>query len=145
MTVLNNQPDSEMSISTPDGIELKNNDERINGLLQAWKKSEENANFEAEVRSPCTGGIDKSTFKTYAAFKTQLAYLFGRVGRNAVRNPMVVKAKAGQSIILSLIIGLLFQGTGTDFSYSGAQNRNGMLFFSVVCLAYLTKFYISIK
>ncbi|KAJ3034561.1 ATP-binding cassette sub- G member 1, partial [Rhizoclosmatium hyalinum] len=60
------------------------------------------------------------------------SYLFGRVGKNAIRDPLVIKAKGGQAVIIAIIIGLLFQGTGTNYDLSGAQNRNGMLFFSVI-------------
>ncbi|KAJ3070649.1 ATP-binding cassette sub- G member 1 [Podochytrium sp. JEL0797] len=123
MSVLNNEP-------TPGST--TNNDARINGLLKSWSQSPENGKFQAELNSLQTGGIDPSTFKAYAPFGVQFSYLFGRVGKNAVRNPMVVKAKAAQSVIIALIIGLLFQGTGKDFTYAGAQNRNGMLFFAVI-------------
>jgi len=70
--------------------------------------------------------------KEKALFGTQFGYLFGRASKNAVRNPFVIKAKAGQTIVFALIIGLLFQGTGGDLSYSGFQNRNGLLFFCVI-------------
>ncbi|KAJ3202951.1 ATP-binding cassette sub- G member 1, partial [Entophlyctis luteolus] len=132
MTVLNNEPDAEKSDISESSTTKKNNEERIRSLIQTWKKSEENSTFEAQLISPKSGGLEKSTFKTYASISTQFGFLFGRVWKNAMRNPLAVKAKAGQTVFIAIIIGLLFQGTGTDFAYSGAQNRNGMMFFSVI-------------
>ncbi|KAJ3025449.1 UNVERIFIED_CONTAM: ATP-binding cassette sub- G member 1 [Siphonaria sp. JEL0065] len=136
MSVLNNEPDDVIPTKSKEVLAEKtptvSNDARIKGLLETWKSSSENKTFQSQLSSLRTGGIDPSKFKAYAPFGVQFRYLFGRVAKNAVRNPMVVKAKFAQSVIISLIIGLLFQGTGTNLDYAGAQNRNGMLFFSVI-------------
>ncbi|KAI9347308.1 ABC-2 type transporter-domain-containing protein [Obelidium mucronatum] len=138
MSVLNNEPDetsptkSKEALASQSNKPAVSNDVRIKGLLETWKSSSENQAFQTQLNSLRTGGIDPSKFKAYAPFGVQFNYLFGRVARNAMRNPMVVKAKLAQSIVISLIIGVLFQGTGSNLNYAGAQNRNGMLFFSVI-------------
>ncbi|KAI8616157.1 ABC-2 type transporter-domain-containing protein [Chytriomyces sp. MP71] len=134
MSVLNNEEGAAAAKhATPEGATPNsNNADRIRDLLDKWKSSPESQAYERQLASPRGGGIDATTFKAYAPFVAQFTYLFGRVGKNAIRNPMVIKAKAGQSVVIAIIIGLLFQGTGTDFTASGAQNRNGMLFFCTI-------------
>ncbi|KAJ3313222.1 ATP-binding cassette sub- G member 1 [Blyttiomyces sp. JEL0837] len=78
------------------------------------------------------GGISTASMKVSSGYDLQFRYLFQRASKNALRNPLIIKAKAGQTIVMALIIGILYLGTGADKSASGSQNRDGLLFFATV-------------
>ncbi|KAI8851750.1 ABC-2 type transporter-domain-containing protein [Chytridium lagenaria] len=128
MSVLNNEDPSASPGAAPQVTQA----ERITGLLNSWDNSIEANNIDSLTRNPRTGGIEGAAQKIRSLFTTQFAYLFKRASKNAFRNPLVVQAKLGQSVVIALIIGILYYGTGTDYGYSGAQNRQGMLFFTAV-------------
>ncbi|KAJ3164080.1 ATP-binding cassette sub- G member 1 [Irineochytrium annulatum] len=128
MSVLNNE-DASTAPQTP---VAKPQQERINGLLDAWDASAERQQLDASLATPRSGGITAKALKVSSTFPVQFAYLFNRASKNAFRNPLVVKAKLGQSIAIALIIGVLYQGTGTNLGYDGSMNRSGLLFFTAV-------------
>lgn len=56
--------------------------------------------------------------------------LAARAWRNQHRNALILKGKAGQTLFLSLIVGLIYLRIKDD--YRGVQDRQGSLFFVVV-------------
>ena len=46
------------------------------------------------------------------------------------RNPLILKGKLAQTLVLALIVGLIFRDLGDDLK--GVQNREGSLFFLMV-------------
>jgi hypothetical protein len=51
----------------------------------------------------------------YAAFSTQFRLLFIRTAANAYRNKLILAARFGQAVVLSLIVGLIFLQLGEHF------------------------------
>ncbi|KAJ3117086.1 ATP-binding cassette sub- G member 1 [Phlyctochytrium bullatum] len=127
MSVLNNEDST-----VPNAPAGPTQAERINGLLDAWDASPEAKAIDALAKAPRQGGIIGAAHKIRSLFTTQFKFLFERASKNAFRNPLVVKAKLGQSLVIAIILGILYNGTGSDYSYSGAQNRQGLLFFTAV-------------
>ena len=75
-----------------------------------------------------------------SGFWTQFTYLFSRASKNAFRNPLIVRAKFGQTLFISLLIGWLYVNTDSKTGFVAVQNRTGVLFFLVCfgsCGAYL--------
>ncbi|KAJ3212270.1 ATP-binding cassette sub- G member 1 [Dinochytrium kinnereticum] len=129
MSVLNSEDASTVDPTAPT---VQSQADRILGLLDAWDASPQAQAIDSETKSPRSGGISGAAHKVRSLFSTQFGFLFQRASKNAFRNPLVVKAKLGQAVSIAIIIGILYYGTGTDYGYSGAQNRQGMLFFTAV-------------
>ena len=53
-----------------------------------------------------------------------------RSWHNSFRNPLIVKAKFGQTLFMALLLGLLYLQLGLD--QEDIQNRQGALFFITV-------------
>ncbi|TPX40845.1 hypothetical protein SeMB42_g05847, partial [Synchytrium endobioticum] len=49
---------------------------------------------------------------------------------NAIRNPLIVKSRIAQTIVISLIVGLLFLNSGSAVGQASVQNRSGVMFFA---------------
>ena len=62
-------------------------------------------------------------------FVTQFSVLMQRAWKNALRNPLLVKAKIGQALFMGLLLGLIYHGDAMKTHQAGIQNRTGVLFF----------------
>ncbi|KAJ3146015.1 ATP-binding cassette sub- G member 1 [Geranomyces variabilis] len=130
MAVLNNQE------GTFEQKGSETNLERIDRLCAYWKDSPECKELTRYRTHPSTSASSSDelskTKRAKTKFLTQYRFLVGREGRNSLRNPLVLRAKFGQTIIMSLIIGLLFLNTKDKKGYAATQNRQGVLFFLVI-------------
>jgi ATP-binding cassette subfamily G (WHITE) protein 1 len=102
---------------------------RTDMLIQSWQTSSESSAVQNEVLNPRSGGISSFAKKFKSSFTTQFKFLFQRASYNAFRNPLIVRAKLAQVVVISLIIGCLYLNTDDLTGYSGHQNRIGLLFF----------------
>jgi hypothetical protein len=57
-------------------------------------------------------GVDSRAIQTYASFWTQFRLLARRAAANSWRNQLILKGKAGQTVFLSLIVGLIYLNLG---------------------------------
>jgi hypothetical protein len=137
MSILNNEEhfiaNTKKALINTDGTP-QTNAQRLQKLQDDWVASPENQELMARIRDPRHGGLKSMKFMEVSSLSTQLNYLFGRVAKNAVRNPLIIKARLGQNVVMALIIGLLYLSTRGDYSWAGTQNRAGMLFFVSVRL-----------
>jgi ABC-type multidrug transport system permease subunit len=131
---------SEKSADSPTTlITAEATQQRIQGLIEGWSKSPENQSVVQSITTDnkYTHGISaiansKKSSMMKSTFWAQFTFLLSRSSKNAMRNPLIVKAKFMQTVVIALIMGVLYTGTGTDLGFSGSQNRGGMLFFSTV-------------
>ncbi|KAI9354871.1 P-loop containing nucleoside triphosphate hydrolase protein [Zopfochytrium polystomum] len=144
MSVLNNEENfkPDPSVAKPN----QTNAARIQELLDAWPRSAACTAYEAQMtkqrRAGGGGGgnaqqqeqhgIQTTSLKRSAGFAVEFRYLAARAWKNAMRNPLIVKARAAQTVFMSLIIGIIYLNIGSDLSAAGSQTRNGMLFFITV-------------
>ena len=125
MKILNNQ-DFESSKD-------ESNDQRLHRLINEFETSPENATVTQIVNEPSANKLLPQSFKKMSSFVTQYNYLFQRASKNAFRNPLIIRAKLGQTIIISLIIGLLYLKTNEKTKIDSAvQDRAGVLFFLAI-------------
>ena len=99
MSILNNEENfvPDQSVVKPGQTNL----ERINELLDSWETSQEKIDFEASIPQFSTENeLSKRTMKHKSGFSNQFNYLFGRAGKNALRNPLILRAKVGLSSVL---------------------------------------------
>jgi len=132
MSILNNE---EGNNSDPYGARKdvsETNRERISRLLNVWAESSQQKEVMKVVDYPREGGITQNVLKQVSTFITQFKYLYQRASKNAVRNPMIIRAKLGQTLVFGLVIGLLFLNTQDKVGYVAFQNRTGVLFFLAV-------------
>eukprot|EP00128_Syssomonas_multiformis_P002226 Colp12_sorted_trinity150504_noHs@14765 len=104
--------------------------ERINMLLNVWDKSDEAAEVSKFVANPLGKGVHKRSLKMQSSWATQFSILTRRSLANALRNKLIVKAKIGQTIFFSILVGLIFLRLG--HTQSSIQDRQGALFFLAV-------------
>lgn len=103
--------------------------ERIARLLQVWTTSPEALDLQRLIDHPTvTPGVKLSAhFREPAPFATQFRLLAARAWYNQIRNPLILKASFGQTMFMSLLVGLIWLRIDND--QSTIQDRNGALFF----------------
>ncbi|TPX36852.1 hypothetical protein SeMB42_g07013 [Synchytrium endobioticum] len=131
MAVLNNQDASE-STPTAASSPRESNQERITRLLDLYEKSDEAATVKKMCDHPTTGGMQVESTKKPSGFGIQFLYLLARASKNAIRNPLIVKSRTTQTVVISLIVGFLFFNTGSTVGQASVQNRSGVMFFATV-------------
>jgi len=103
-------------------------EERISKLLEAWAESPQQKEIEKSLLMTKNSNLPAKK-ATVSSFYQQLTILSERAFKNQIRNPLMIKAKTGQTIILSVMVGLVFLNIpGRDFP-SQTQDRLGALFF----------------
>eukprot|EP00118_Oscarella_pearsei_P005221 m.23701 g.23701 ORF g.23701 m.23701 type:complete len:697 (+) comp28518_c0_seq2:216-2306(+) len=75
--------------------------------------------------------LHKQSYK--ASFFTQLRFVFWRAWLSNIRDPTAVKVKIGQSLVISLLLGLTYLRTGND--QTRVQNVPGALSFVLIQLS----------
>ncbi|TPX35846.1 hypothetical protein SeLEV6574_g08132 [Synchytrium endobioticum] len=130
MAVLNNQDASESSTLEAASTPTESNKERITRLLDLYEKSDEAATIKKMCDHPTTGGMQVESTKKPSGFGIQFPYLLGRASKNAIRNPLIIKSRIAQTVVLSLIVGCLFFNTGSTVGQASVQNRSGVMFFA---------------
>jgi len=107
---------------------------RMTSLLTSWQSSPGAMAMRDQLSAvgdeKQTGGVSKHAIRGMAPFHLQFRLLAARAGANAWRNPLVLKGKLGQTIFLSLIVGLIYLNIASDAR--GVQDRQGSLFFIIV-------------
>ena len=91
-------------------ISLEEEKKRLMMLLDKWQESPLAKAVDDMARnSVVKGGHNKEMVKYSSDFMTQFIYLLGRASKNAIRNKYIVKVKLGQSLFISLLIGLIYR------------------------------------
>ena len=131
MNILNNDK------HTSPNSDKESVEQRIARIISTWEGSERATDMKREIVQSISNGSGKdmptnTTLKSSAGMAEQCDFLFNRASKNAFRNPLIVKARVGQLLILSIIIGLTYYRVDWRKGYSGAQDRNGSLFFLIV-------------
>lgn len=114
---MNNQPEP-----SHDEVESKFNS-RVEYLTQKYQE-----HFKDTAQTQETTQL-KEDEGFQVGLLTQFGLLFARSLLNEMRNPMEVRMKTFQAIFMALLTWAVFNNLGNDFS--GVQNRNGVLFFTV--------------
>jgi hypothetical protein len=93
----------------PDGGEGGNQNDRISGLLAAWKSSADYKRLEAKLQDTTPSrfaAANKNRFQQ--EFVTQFSILCKRAWKNVLRDPMLFKARMGQIIVIGAIVAIVF-------------------------------------
>lgn len=56
-------------------------------------------------------------------------YLLGRVSKNAIRNPLIIRIRIVQTVVVSVFVGLSFINLNRLTPPQQTQNKAGVLFF----------------
>ena len=118
-------------------------------LCDGFATSEEGRQVEQEVAGQVGGAVVQeggtatwdhlagSSSPYLATWRQQFAALAWRTGLANLRNPMAMRTRLGQAIIIALILGVLYWQQ--DSNQQGVQNINGALY---ILLAYISFAYI---
>jgi ABC-type multidrug transport system ATPase subunit len=98
-------------------------------LSKKWSCSPQNHVLLNQCHAATVKPISGISTNFYAGFTTQFAVLMQRAWKNALRNPLLVKAKIGQAMFMAVLLGLIYQGDAMKTHQAGIQNRTGVLFF----------------
>jgi len=118
-----------MHVMTEGDEEIKNEinfnqDDRNKLLAEKWA---EQSSFSKEgLLDEDFQGLENSETEM-APLTTQFKLLYSRSWKEAIRNPMRVRAQFGQAVFFSLIVATIWWQVGND--QTGIQDRNGVLFF----------------
>lgn len=99
---------------------------RYEVLKAAWEKHSAQFAYDPSEDVPCEQVLPDRNLSYFQ----EIAVLSSRAFKNTYRNPGVAYASAGQTIVLTLLIGLVFFRLG--YSVQDVQSRSGVLFFSVI-------------
>jgi ATP-binding cassette subfamily G (WHITE) protein 1 len=98
-------------------------------LSKKWGSSPQNHELLNQCHTATLKPISDISTNFHAGFTTQFAVLMRRAWKNALRNPLLVKAKIGQALFMAVLLGLIYQGDAMKTHQAGIQNRTGVLFF----------------
>ena len=113
---------------------------KIAGILDAWSVSKEKLIVDTDIAELAVSSLqlnsaDSATAERNrrhregvytASFRTQIRGLLWRSALTILRDKMLTKARAGQTLIMSLVIGLIYLRLGN--SQTDVQNRIGAIF-----------------
>lgn len=105
---------------------------RMRQIINTWNASQRGETMTRSLTDKTTKsvGIDASAILQYAAWWIQFRLLAVRAAKNAWRNDLILKGKLAQTVILSLVVGLVYLKLGDD--EQSIQDRQGSLFFIIV-------------
>ena len=131
MQVLNLQKQAETAMKRDGGgvgsvLEVTNQQME---LSKQWGCSPQNQEMLGACSHLAVSPISNISTNFQAAFVTQFAILMQRAWKNALRNPLLVKAKIGQAMFMAVLLGLIYQGDAMKQHQAGIQNRTGVIFF----------------
>jgi ABC-type multidrug transport system ATPase subunit len=98
-------------------------------LSKRWSCSTQNQKMLIECSNASVKPICDISVNFASNFVTQFSVLMHRAWKNALRNPLLVKAKIGQALFMGILLGLIYQGDAMKTHQAGIQNRTGVLFF----------------
>lgn len=98
-------------------------------LSKRWTSSTQNQQMLKECSSVVVKPIADISVNFESNFVTQFSVLMQRAWKNALRNPLLVKAKIGQALFMGILLGLIYHGDAMKTHQAGIQNRTGVLFF----------------
>lgn len=131
MDILNNEDGS--STYEVEGKEItETNNERLKRLLLVWPKSPEGVAAHKATENLPISHVEKKDFKTMSSFRVQFSYLFKRAGKNAFRNPRILRAKGIQTAFTALLLGLLYLNNNHNPEQVAVQNLAGVFFFLAI-------------
>jgi ABC-type multidrug transport system ATPase subunit len=130
MDVLNLQKQAELAMQQEQqgGASLEVASQQMQ-LSKRWNSSAQNVKMLNECSNLLIRPIHDVSTNYQSGFVTQFSILMQRAWKNALRNPLLVKAKIGQALFMGFLLGLIYQGDGMKTHQAGIQNRTGVLFF----------------
>lgn len=119
--------ESEVRESTGRGRPIDPDSVKMKRLLSAWKESPENASIQALVIAPPTTLVTQ--YRHTAPFPRQFQYLLGRASKNAIRNPLIIRVRIIQTLVVALFVGLSFVNLNRLTPQQQIQDKAGVIFF----------------
>ena len=119
--------ESEMRASGGGGRPVDPDSVKMKRLLNAWNTSPENASIQAQVSDPPTTPVTQYRHK--APFQRQFWYLLGRASKNAIRNPLIIRVRIIQTLVVALFVGLSFVNLNRLSPQQQIQDKAGVIFF----------------
>jgi hypothetical protein len=98
-------------------------------LSKKWHSSAQNHEILRQCSNTLVKPICDISTNFHSGFFMQFTILMRRAWKNALRNPLLVKAKIGQALFMAVLLGLIYQGDAMKPHQAGIQNRTGVLFF----------------
>lgn len=98
-------------------------------LSKQWSSSAQNRDILDQCSKATVKPICDISTNFHSGFLTQFSVLMQRAWKNALRNPLLVKAKVGQALFMGILLGLIYHGDAMKTHQAGIQNRTGVLFF----------------
>ncbi|ORX98562.1 hypothetical protein K493DRAFT_280357 [Basidiobolus meristosporus CBS 931.73] len=106
---------------------------RLTDVITSWESSPQAHELLKVAQQPIVNPITARMLKYRSGFKTQFQFLLKRAWHNVLRNKMIFKARLGQTIFFSLLIGLIYLQIPRKSQISAQiQDYSGSLFFIVV-------------
>lgn len=107
-------------------------DERIEGLISAWKNSELHQKMLEYVEEPKVMGISSANLRQHPTVWRQFVFLFGRAGKNLIRNHGLTISRLVQAIFLGLIVGLTYLDSNQYTVNVQVISKSGALYFFAI-------------
>lgn len=104
--------------------------ERLKALEDAWKEREDKVMDEKTDDKLPELGTDENM--SPAGFCLQFKMLCKRTLKNMIRNPIILRVRMGQMLLMIVLLNLLYRELDDD--EESVQNRNGLLFFITIFL-----------
>lgn len=117
----------ELRVSGVEGRPVDPDSVKMKRLLNAWEESPENASLQVLVGDPPTAPVTQYRHK--APFLRQFRYLLGRASKNAIRNPLIVRVRIIQTLVVAIFVGLSFVNLNRLPVQQQIQNKAGVIFF----------------
>ncbi|PVU91400.1 hypothetical protein BB560_006126 [Smittium megazygosporum] len=86
----------------------KNENSREEYLLNSWKQSTLYSDLVRNVNTPTLTQITSSYFKNTISFSSQFKLIVTRSLKNMLRDPVIVRVRVAQSLVLGLVVGLFY-------------------------------------
>ncbi|PVV04016.1 hypothetical protein BB560_001504 [Smittium megazygosporum] len=111
---------------------LEDEKSRKEYLLNSWQQSTIYSELVRSVNSPILTPVTSSYFTSTIPFSSQFRLLSARAFKNMFRNPLIVRVRVAQSIIMGLLVGLIYYKSNRLDPSVAIQNFTGACFFSTV-------------
>lgn len=149
MEVLNSDADSEgtKSADSTSSIEVNVVDRattpvasKSNALLiSSWEQHQREQKDPGSLDAPSDASSSSiqdpikvfQSQKTNSTFGTQFKFLAGRVGRNMIRNKMIIFARLGRSLFSGILMASIYYGVQKKVGFAETQDRVFALFFII--------------
>merc|ERR1712241_412164 len=109
-------------------------------VCKSFDESEEGRELESLPTSPTLSDVAKEKSKSpyKASWGAQMNALMWRSWLSVIKEPLIVKVRIAQTIVIALILGIVY--FGQEYSLAGVQSINGALFLVITNMTFSNMF-----